>query len=88
MPTYEYKCEACGLRFERLQPITEASLQHCPECNGEVQRLVNGGAGFFSKGSGSARIERRKNGCALESSGKTCCGRDERCGKPLCGGES
>jgi hypothetical protein len=43
--------------------------------------LVSGGAGFIVKGSGKG-----KNGCSLEATGTTCCGRNERCGKP-CGGE-
>ncbi|MFH0919425.1 MAG: zinc ribbon domain-containing protein [Fibrobacterota bacterium] len=86
MPTYEYECKSCGLRFERQQAITEAPLAQCPECNGEVQRLVSGGTGFIFKGAGQARIG--QHGCSLESSGKTCCGREERCGKSPCEGES
>jgi putative FmdB family regulatory protein len=85
MPTYEYQCDLCGLRFERRQPITEESVTECPECHGEVRRLVSGGAGFMLKGSGNHRVGRKENGCSLESSGTTCCGRDERCGKPPCG---
>jgi hypothetical protein len=34
-----------------------------------------------------ARLARNGGGCSLSSSGKTCCGRGERCGKPSCGGE-
>ncbi|MDO9584971.1 MAG: zinc ribbon domain-containing protein [Syntrophales bacterium] len=88
MPTYEYECKSCGLRFERQQAITEAPLVQCPECNGGVQRLVSGGTGFIFKGVGQARIGQHENDCPLESSGRTCCGREERCGKPPCEGES
>jgi len=73
MPTYEYECKKCGLRFERQQPITDRPLTECPECDGEVRRLVSGGAGFIIKGAGRGRMER---------SGKPCCGRDGRCRKP------
>jgi len=86
MLTYEYECKSCGLRFERQQAIIEAPVVQCPECNGEVQRLVSGGTGFIFKGAGQAR--QRENGCSLETSGKTCCGREERCGKSPCEGES
>jgi len=47
MPTYEYECTTCGLRFERQQAITEAPLALCPDCQGQVRRRVSGGAGFI-----------------------------------------
>lgn len=81
MPTYEYECRACGTRFERRQGITEAPLGECPECGGLVQRLVSGGAGFILKGGTQGG-----GACSLEREGRTCCGRDERCGKSTCGG--
>ena len=84
MPTYEYECTACGLRFERRQALTDAPNAECPECHGKARRLISGGAGFIMKGSGSGR-SRGSQACSLEQSGKTCCGRDERCGKPPCG---
>jgi putative FmdB family regulatory protein len=86
MPTYEYECKKCGLRFERRQPITDRPLTECPECRGEVRRLVSGGVGFLIKGSGRRPVEHRAGSCSLEQSGKTCCNRDERCDKPPCGG--
>ena len=52
MPTYEYECTRCGERFERRQAITDAALGECPDCRGEVRRLVSGGAGFILKGGG------------------------------------
>jgi len=88
MPTYEYECEACGLRFERQQSITEDSLTECPECLGQVRRLLSGGAGFIFRASGHDRVGQRGSECSLEQVGKTCCGRDERCGKPPCGDQS
>jgi len=49
MPTYEYKCEACGLIFDRHQSIKDAPLTECPECSGSVKRLVSGGMGVVMK---------------------------------------
>jgi putative FmdB family regulatory protein len=86
MPTYEYECKSCGLRFERQQPITERPIRNCPQCHGEVHRLISGGAGFILKGARPERAGRRGEGCSLEQMGRTCCGRDQRCGKPPCGG--
>ena len=38
MPTYEYKCLDCGIRFDRFQSITEDPIQECPECSGRTKR--------------------------------------------------
>jgi putative FmdB family regulatory protein len=84
MPTYEYECEKCGLTFERMQPISAAPLKECPQCHGRVHRVISGGAGFIVKGAGHERSP-RGTGCSLQRTGRTCCGRDERCGKPDCG---
>jgi putative FmdB family regulatory protein len=43
MPTYEYKCQDCGLKFEKFQSMKDKPLEKCPECNGKVQRLIGGG---------------------------------------------
>jgi putative FmdB family regulatory protein len=84
MPTYEYECEICGLTFERPQAITENPLTECPKCRGKVRRLVSGGAGFILKGQSQDQARLNRQGCSLEQTGKTCCGRDERCGKSSC----
>lgn len=53
MPLYEYKCRECGVRFEYRQHISEDPLKLCPECGGEVYRLIQPvgvifkGAGFY-----------------------------------------
>jgi len=83
MLTYEYQCNACGLRFERRQAITEPALVECPECHGEVRRLIGPGAGFIVKGGGHGSAG-QASACSLERGGRTCCGRDERCSKPPC----
>jgi len=87
MPTYEYQCDACGRLFKRFQSMSDRPVETCPECGGEVRRLISGGAGFILKGSGFYRNDYSKKGgsaCSLRESGTTCCGRDERCGKPPC----
>ena len=40
MPIYEYECEQCGVRFEKTQRFTDATLTDCPECNGHVHRVM------------------------------------------------
>jgi putative FmdB family regulatory protein len=52
MPTYNYRCAACGHEFERVQRITEEALRHCPSCNlPSIERLILSG-NFILKGSG------------------------------------
>ena len=52
MPTYEYECKKCGHIFEAFQSMTEAPVKKCPECSGQVKRLISSGAGLIFKGSG------------------------------------
>ncbi len=53
MPTYEYRCEACGHQFEQYQSITAAPLRKCPACRKvALQRLLGAGSGIIFKGSG------------------------------------
>jgi putative FmdB family regulatory protein len=53
MPTYEYKCDACGFRFERFQSITAKPVRKCPKCGkSKVKRLISAGGGMIFKGSG------------------------------------
>ena len=49
VPTYEYKCPACG-EFEKEQRMSDPPLKKCPHCGKTVTRLVGGGGGFVLKG--------------------------------------
>jgi len=74
MPTYEYKCEACGERFERFQSITADPIKKCPKCGRlKVKRLLGTGAGLIFKGSGfyitDYRSDSYKNSAKAESGG-------------------
>lgn len=40
MPTYVYECKACRHQFETFQKITDEPVKQCPECKGEVARLL------------------------------------------------
>nr|HID12743.1 zinc ribbon domain-containing protein [Anaerolineae bacterium] len=51
MPLYEYQCQACGVRFERRQHMNDEPVKVCPECGGEVHRLIQP-VGIIFKGSG------------------------------------
>src|SRR5262245_48147706 len=52
MPLYEYECEACGNRFERIQKFSDPLVDVCPNCGkGPVKKLFSSPAIQF-KGSG------------------------------------
>src|SRR6266542_2369285 len=53
MPTYEYRCDACGHEFEKFHSITAGPIRKCPVCGKKkVRRLISKGAGLIFKGSG------------------------------------
>jgi putative FmdB family regulatory protein len=51
MPLYEYQCDACGHRFERIQKFSDAPVETCPKCGGAVHKLISSPAIQF-KGTG------------------------------------
>lgn len=51
MPVYEYECSACGKVFEVQQRMSDAPLKSCPDCEGEVRKLVSVSS-FQLKGGG------------------------------------
>lgn len=61
MPTYEYECRKCGHRFEAIQSMKDAPLTACERCDGEVRRLISGGAGLLFKGSGFYHTDYRSD---------------------------
>ncbi len=51
MPIYLYQCDSCGIRFERMQHMSDDPLTDCPECDGDVHRIIQP-VGIIFKGSG------------------------------------
>jgi putative FmdB family regulatory protein len=81
MPTYEYKCDACGHQFEKFQSITAAPIKKCPVCGkSRVRRLIGTGAGLIFKGGGfyitDYRSESYKSGAKAESGEKAPASKD------------
>ncbi|HUT99668.1 MAG TPA: zinc ribbon domain-containing protein [bacterium] len=63
MITYAYRCDACGHRFEVRQRMTAEPLRECPECGGEVRRVITGGLGTIGVAHDSSRA------CSISSGG-------------------
>jgi len=68
MPLYEYECESCGARFERIQKFSDPPVTVCPTCGGAVRKLLSSPAIQF-KGSGFYITDYAKAGNS-EKSGK------------------
>ena len=60
MPIYVYECTECGLHFEQQQHISDDPIQVCPECAGQVQRLIQPVRVIF-KGSGFYVTDNRRS---------------------------
>jgi putative FmdB family regulatory protein len=60
MPMYEYKCESCGNQFELRQKFSDPPASECPQCGGQVTKLISSaafalkGGGWYNEGYGSA----------------------------------
>jgi putative FmdB family regulatory protein len=51
MPLYEYQCDACSHKFEKIQKFSDPLESTCPKCGGPVHKLMSSPAIQF-KGSG------------------------------------
>ena len=51
MPLYEYECQKCHKRFERLRQFSDPQVTKCPKCKGRVEQVISAPAVQF-KGSG------------------------------------
>ena len=66
MPVYEYECNGCGKILEMQQRIADPPLSVCPECGGEVRKLISMSS-FQLKGGGWYN-----DGYSASSAGTTC----------------
>jgi putative FmdB family regulatory protein len=58
VPTYEYRCKACGQELEVVQSFTDDALTTCEACGGPL-RKVFGNVGIAFKGSGFYKNDSR-----------------------------
>jgi putative FmdB family regulatory protein len=50
MPLYEYECNECGRRTEKIQKFSDAPLTECPHCGGRIERTLTAPAAHFKGG--------------------------------------
>jgi putative FmdB family regulatory protein len=62
MPTYDYRCAACGHRFEVVHGVNAPGPEVCPVCGSTSVRKTITAPAVHYKGSGWAKKERRSGG--------------------------
>jgi putative FmdB family regulatory protein len=86
MPIYEYCCQSCGHRLEKLQRMSDAPLVDCPVCQAPELRKLISAAGFRLKGSGWYETDFKKGSDSKKTlaadGGGSCAAAD----KGSCGG--
>jgi putative FmdB family regulatory protein len=86
VPLYEYECQKCGRRTEKIESVSGPHLKKCPHCGGKVERLPAApaiqfkGSGWYvtdyagksakSESSGEKRVAESKETAAKESPAK------------------
>lgn len=62
MPIYEFQCNACGHRFDRLQKLSDPDPSTCPSCGApQVQRQISAPQ-FRLSGGGWYETDFKKDG--------------------------
>ncbi|MFM7058405.1 MAG: FmdB family zinc ribbon protein [Planctomycetota bacterium] len=60
MPTYEYRCHACGHKWDEFQSIKAAPSRKCPACKKlKAERVISAGGGIIFRGSGFYQTDYR-----------------------------
>jgi putative FmdB family regulatory protein len=70
VPTYEYRCTACGADHAIVQKMTDPTLTTCPSCGADELRKQFSGVGVMFKGSGFYRTDSRDSGTKTSGESK------------------
>ncbi len=77
MPLYEYQCNACENKFELRQKFSDPPATECPQCGGEVTKLISSsaftlkGGGWYAEGYSNGKKNAEAPACP---SGGSCAG--------------
>ena len=77
MPLYEYECNECGRRTEKIQKFSDDPLTVCPHCGGRIERTLTApavqfkGGGWYKDLYSSAKPASSSNGNSAKSGGDT-----------------
>jgi len=70
VPTYDYRCKACGQELEVFQSFSDDPLTTCEACGGELRKLF-GAPGIAFKGSGFYKTDSRGSSKRSSTSSST-----------------
>src|SRR5215470_10642750 len=71
MPIYTYRCDSCGVQFERQQSFQDAPLKTCPECRKKSLKRIITPTKVIFKGSGFYATDHKSpSGSSSQSSKK------------------
>ncbi len=68
MPTYEYRCDACGATYELFQKMSDPPLETCEACGSPVRKVLYPvaihfkGSGFYTTDYGRSGVRRAGKG--------------------------
>jgi len=95
MPIYTYRCESCGVQFERHQFFHDAPLKICPECRKKTlkkvitpTRVIFKGSGFYATDHKAPSGEKSPSGDKPSSGSKSSEGKSEKKKESGTSGES
>lgn len=75
MPMYEYECQQCHKRMEKIQHFDDPEESVCVHCGGKLERLVSAPALQFKGGGWHVNDYASKAAASAPSSCETgCCG--------------
>jgi putative FmdB family regulatory protein len=77
MPIYEYKCQQCGMHFEKRQSVSDEPLTTCEKCHGKLEKQwsLSGfqfkGAGWYVTDYAGKKADKTEKGSTGESTTST-----------------
>jgi len=90
VPTYEYRCDACGATYELFQKMSDPPLETCEACGSPVRKVLYPvaihfkGSGFYTTDYGRSGARRAGKG----AEGEGAAGEGDKGGGESGGGES